>query len=62
MKTIASSKDRSVRIRFSEQILKKLDESAANEGRSRNTEINIRLAESLGLKKAGKPAKRRGEQ
>lgn len=49
MKVSATSKDKSVRVRFPANVLKSLDESAAVEGRSRNTEIIKRLGDSLGI-------------
>lgn len=49
MKLSATSKDKSVRVRFPQEVLKSLDESAASEGRSRNTEIIKRLGDSLGI-------------
>jgi hypothetical protein len=49
MKIAATAKDKSVRVRFPEAVLEKLNESSAQEGRSRNTEIIKRLSESLGL-------------
>jgi hypothetical protein len=51
MKTIATKNDKSVRIRFPAAVLKKLDETAAIEGRSRNTEVIKRLGDSLGIKR-----------
>jgi hypothetical protein len=49
MKITATSKDKSVRIRFPDRVLSLVDESAAQEGRSRNTEIIKRLSESFGM-------------
>lgn len=51
MRVVAKAKERPVGVRFAPGIIEKLDEVAIKQGRSRNTEINIRLAESLGLKK-----------
>ena len=48
---IATRKDKGVLVRLKEPVIKRLDVAAAKQGRSRNTEINIRLAESLGIKK-----------
>jgi hypothetical protein len=48
MKTTAKGNDKSVRVRFADELLlKKVDEAAANEGRSRNTEILMRLSASF---------------
>lgn len=47
MKIIATANDPSVRIRFPRKILRELDQAAAQAGRSRNSEVIHRLAESL---------------
>ncbi len=55
MQTIATRKDPSVLLRVPKPILKSLDAAAAKNGRSRNSEVLVRLSESLGLTPA--PAK-----
>ena len=49
MQKIATRKDPSVLLRVPKPLLKSLDAAAAKNGRSRNTEVIVRLAESLGL-------------
>ena len=56
MRVIAKRKERPMLIRFVPGVLEKLDKAAAKQGRSRNTEINVRLAESLGLNKSASTA------
>lgn len=50
---IAQRKDRSVTVRFPPGVVEKLAVEAKKNGRSRNTELVIRLASSLGLNMEG---------
>lgn len=53
---IATSKDLAVTIRFPKQVLTAVKSAAKTNGRSQNSEIVFRLAESLGLaNKSGNP-------
>jgi hypothetical protein len=52
VRIVAKRKERQTVIRFVPGVLEKLDKVAAKQGRSRNTEVNLRLIESLGMKKA----------
>lgn len=45
--TKAKTEDPSVRIRFPSAVLREVDKAAAKAGRSRNSEIIYRLAQSL---------------
>ena len=47
MSLVAKTNDPSVRVRFPKKILRELDQAAAHNGRSRNSEIVHRLAKSL---------------
>ncbi len=47
MSLVAKTNDPSVRIRFPKKVLRDLDQAAARNGRSRNSEIVHRLAQSL---------------
>jgi hypothetical protein len=51
MPLIATSKDPAVTIRFPKQVLTAVKTAAKTNGRSQNSEIVFRLAESLGLAK-----------
>lgn len=46
---IATRDDPAFRLRLPKPILKQLDAAAAKNGRSRNSEVLVRLAESLGV-------------
>lgn len=61
MNIVAKGSDRSVRVRFPKALLIKLDEAATEGGRSRNTEIVKRLAESLGVLRTKKPSDQRSQ-
>lgn len=52
VKLQASAKDRPVTIRFPAGIVERIDELAQKEGRSRNTEIVKRLADSISQERA----------
>ena len=47
MSLVAKASDPSVRVRFPVKVLRELDHAAAKAGRSRNSELIYRLAESL---------------
>lgn len=52
MNVIASRKEKPVGLRLPTDIREALDREAARNGRSRNSEIVVRLVESLGLRGA----------
>ena len=52
---IAKRDENPVTIRFPGDVLKRITDEAKTNGRSRNTEIVVRLAESVGLR----PSKKR---
>lgn len=53
MSYVAKRSDKSVPVRFPPELIGPLDAAAARNGRSRNSEIIVRLAESLGLRGSG---------
>lgn len=59
MNYVAKRGDKAVPVRFPKEVIGSLDAAAARNGRSRNSEILVRLAESLGL---NRDAERKGEQ
>lgn len=56
MSLVAKTNDPSVRVRFPRKILRELDQAAAKNGRSRNSEIVHRLAKSLSPDELQSPA------
>lgn len=52
---IAKRDENPVTVRFPTDVLKRITESAKENGRSRNTEIVLRLADSVGMR----PTKKR---
>ena len=49
---LATRNDPPVKVRFPGEVLKKLDAAAKKAGRSRNSEILVRLSDSLKAKRA----------
>lgn len=47
MQMVASANDTALTVRFPKSVLKSLDKAAKKNGRSRNTEIIVRLVQSL---------------
>lgn len=56
MNFIAKANENPCLLRLPKPVLDALNDAARRNGRSRNTEIVIRLAESLGLKEKGEKA------
>lgn len=54
MNLIAGREQKPIGIRLPAELRQKLDEAAARSGRSRNSEILVRLAESFDQRSAGK--------
>lgn len=51
---IAKKNDPAITIRFPREVLDQATKAAQSSGRSRNTEIVVRVAQSLGIVKRGK--------